>query len=241
MAEDVEIPKLGKAPKKILIPALSLPPPRTSVIGTGKPGTEPGADAGTVADGEFGAVDSSIPGVLGAVSPTNSYGSGDTGNTGDTTSGPGHFKTNGEWTDYVVGKLSQSDTWSYTDIVIAIGNGLAGRPTTTAQQDILRAAIAVGGQPPEGAIVIVPGGNTGITVAPDECPSSVGVIDFRRDRIQRSFRCHRLHRLSIGWRFIVRRNRNHFPGDDFRTFTEHDIHNERCRSQCGRCRRPSVE
>jgi hypothetical protein len=164
MSTDVNIPKVGKLPKSVLI-----------AVGVGAAGfigwkywqasKGTGADAGTVADGEFGAVDSSIPGVLGAVSPTNSYGDG--GNTTDTGgTGPGRFTNNAQWTDYVVGKLSQSDQWSYTDIVVAIGNGIAGKPTTTMQQDILKAAVAIGGQPPEGAIVIVPGGNTGILVAP---------------------------------------------------------------------------
>lgn len=162
---DVEIPKVGKLPKKILIPlAVGL----AGFVGwrywQARNGA--GADAGsTITDGEFGAVDSSIPGVAGAVSPTNSY--GDSGNTGDGgVDDPTRFTNNAQWTDYVVGKLQQSDTWTYTDIVTAIGLGLAGKPTTDAQQAILRAALAIGGQPPSGAIVIVSGGNTPILIAP---------------------------------------------------------------------------
>lgn len=166
MAEDVTIPKIGKLPKKILIPLVV---GLAGFVGwrywQARNGT--GADAqSTITDGEFGAVDSSIPGVAGAVSPTNSY--GDSGNTatGDSGNDPTRFTNNSQWTDYVVGKLQQSDTWTYTDIVTAIGLGLAGRPTTDAQQAILRAALAVGGQPPSGAIVIVSGGNTAILIAP---------------------------------------------------------------------------
>lgn len=162
----VEIPKVGKLPKNVLIPL---------VIGlTGFVGwrywqarkSASDAAASTITDGEFGAVDSSIPGVAGAVSPTNSY--GDSGNpaTGDPGNDPTRFTNNAQWTDYVVGKLQQSDTWTYTDIVTAIGQGLAGKPTTDAQQGILRSALAVGGQPPSGAITIVSGGNTAITIAP---------------------------------------------------------------------------
>jgi hypothetical protein len=184
MADDVTVPALGKAPKKVLIPvAVGAAAFIAWKYWQARNGT--GADAGSsVTDGEFGAVDSAIPGVLGAVSPTNSYGDGGNPNdNGDSGVGPGHFTNNGQWTDYVVGKLSQSDKWSYTDIVTAIGNGLAGRPTTTEQQDIIRAAIAVGGQPPEGAIIIVPGGNTGITIAPTNAhlqsvSTSAAVIAF---------------------------------------------------------------
>jgi hypothetical protein len=177
----VTIPKVGKLPKKVLIPVAV---GAAGYIGwrywKARNGT--GTDASTVTDGEFGAVDSQIPGVIGAVSPTNSYGNGDSGNP-DTSSGPGHFKTNAEWTDYVVGKLTQSEQWSYTDIVVAIGNGLAHRPTTSTQDDIIRAAIAVGGQPPEGAIVIIPGGNVPVIVAPgnvhvQSVTDTVAVIAF---------------------------------------------------------------
>jgi len=166
MAEgDVEIPKVGKLPKKVLIPlAVGLAGFVAWRFWTAR---QDAADATDTTDttGDFGAVDGSIPGVIGAVSPTNSYGT-DTGNTTDNGDDPTRFTNNAQWTDYVVGKLQQSDTWTYSDIVTAIGLGLAGKPTTTAQQDILRAALAVGGQPPSGAIVIVTGGNTAITVAP---------------------------------------------------------------------------
>jgi hypothetical protein len=141
---DVDIPKIGPLPKKVLIPlAVGLAGFVAWRFWQAKKGT--GADAGdsTVTDGDFGAVDSSIPGVVGAVSPTNSY--GDSGNTTDNGDDPTRFTNNAQWTEYVVGKLQQSDTWSYTDIVTAIGLGLAGKPTTTAQQSILRAALAIAG------------------------------------------------------------------------------------------------
>jgi hypothetical protein len=178
MPEDVTIPKVGKLPTKVLIPlAVGL----VGFVGwrywQARKGT--GADAGTtITDGDFGAVDSSIPGVVGAVKPDNGY--GDSGNTGDGgVDDPTRFTNNAQWTDYVVGKLQQSDTWSYSDIVAAIGLGLAGRPTTTAQQTILRAALAIGGQPPSGAIVIVSGGDT----APIVSPSSARLIVSRPDHL----------------------------------------------------------
>lgn len=163
MAEDVDIPKFGKVPKKVLIP-----------VGLGaaayvgwrywqaRGGT--GDDATTVEDGEFGAVDSSIPGVLNPF-PSGSPAVGGTGPDGDTELGPGRFTNNAQWSNYVLDKLSASE-WPYAEIATALGLGLAGKPTNDAQQTILRAAIAVGGQPPQGSITIVSGGNTNLTVAP---------------------------------------------------------------------------
>lgn len=180
---DVTIPKVGSVPKKFLIPvAVGAAAFIAWKFWQAKNGT--GADAGTsIEDGEFGAVDSSVPGVIGAVSPTNQYGSGDSGNTNDGTDDPTRFTNNAQWTEYVTNKLVQSDRWSYADIVTAIGNGLAGKPTTNTQQDILRAAIAVGNQPPQGTIMIVSGGGTDLIVAPQNAhvqsvTSTTAVIAF---------------------------------------------------------------
>lgn len=165
MAEDdITIPKVGKLPKKVVIPlAVGLAGFIAWRFWTARNAVSDGE--GTIADGEFGAVDSSIPDVLGGVKPGNMYGDG--GNQSDTgVDDPTRFTNNAQWTDYVVGKLQQSESWSYTDIVTAIGNGLSGKPTNDAQQAILRAALAVGGNPPSGPITIVGGGNTNVTVAP---------------------------------------------------------------------------
>lgn len=112
-----------------------------------------------------------IPSVAGAVSSDNSYGSGSTSTTSTDDYG---FTgtTNSQWTQYTTTQLSQSDRWSYTDIVEALGNYLAGKPLTTTQQAIAQAAIAIAGYPPVGSHVIVPGGNTTITIA----PSNVKVV-----------------------------------------------------------------
>jgi hypothetical protein len=161
----MEIPKVGPLPKKAVIPLVV---GITAYVGwrfwQSRQASSGDAES-TISDGEFGAIDSSVPGVIGAVSPTNQYGS-DTGSTGTDTGGtdPTRFTNNQQWTEYVTEKLQQSDNWSYTDIVTAIGNGLAGKPTSDAQQAILRAALAVGGNPPAGAITIVSGGNTPLTV-----------------------------------------------------------------------------
>lgn len=105
-----------------------------------------------------------IPGVSGAVSDDGLYGSGSTGTSTDDYGFTG--TTNSQWTQYVSTQLAQSDRWSYTDILDALGTFLAGKPLSTTQQSIVQAAIAVGSYPPVGSHVIVPGGNTSITVAP---------------------------------------------------------------------------
>lgn len=107
-----------------------------------------------------------LPSVAGAVRPDNDYGlpAGDV-----STDGGGGFRgtTNSQWTEYVTGKLTASESWTYTAIVTALGKYVKGRPLSSAEQDIVQAAIAVAGYPPESpSLPVVPGGNTPITVAP---------------------------------------------------------------------------
>lgn len=106
-----------------------------------------------------------IPSVDGAVSPDNSYGSG--GTLPPATSDYGFTgTTNSEWTQYATTQLQQSESWTYTDIVSALGNFISNKPLSTLQQQIVQAAIAIAGYPPEGSHTIIPGGNGTITVAP---------------------------------------------------------------------------
>jgi len=107
-----------------------------------------------------------LPGVSGAVSPDNSYGLGDGSTSTGTDSYGFHGTTNSQWTQYVTTRLTQSAKWEYTEIVAALGNFIANRALTSDQQSIVQAAIAEAGYPPEGSHVIIPGGNTKITVAP---------------------------------------------------------------------------
>lgn len=159
---DLNIPKVGSIPKKVVIPlAIGI----AAFVGWRVWASRSAAANDATAETSDFAADGSVPPVLGAVSPTNSY--GDSGANGsDNGSNVGRFANNAEWTDYVVNKLTQAQTWTYDDIIVAIGNGIAGKPTTPTQQDILRAAIAVGGQPPGGPITIVSGGSTAPMTAP---------------------------------------------------------------------------
>lgn len=173
---DIDIPKVGKLPKKVAVPLVV---GLAAFVGwrfwQARGGGDAGEDASTITDGEFGAIDTATPDTLNPFPGSFTGGGGSPGGNTDTVTGdrdgdgvigPGEFTNNGQWTDYVVGKLSAADNWAYSEIVTALGNGLAGRPTSSVQQDILRAAVAVGGQPPSGSLTIVSGGNTGLTVAP---------------------------------------------------------------------------
>lgn len=126
---------------------------------------DPNADQ-AAADPGFEGDGGVLPSVSGAVKPDNSYGLPDTSSSGTDAYG---FTgtTNAQWTQYASTQLSQaSDSWSYGTIVTALGAFIANKPLTTAQQQIVQAAIAVAGYPPEGSHVIIPGGDTAITVAP---------------------------------------------------------------------------
>lgn len=156
---DVDVPKVGKVNKKVLIPI--------GVAAAGFIGWRYWIARNTVSDPvDPGMEDPGmIPGVIGGVKPDNSYGSGDQGGNPQQTGG---FRgtTNSQWTEYVTERLQQSDRWSYTTIVTALGNYLAGKPLSSEQQDIARAAIGLAGNPPVGNPIVIPGGNTAITVAP---------------------------------------------------------------------------
>jgi chitodextrinase len=165
MASSLTIPAIGPVDKRIVIGVGSVglayvgyqyfksrSAANTATSDTSA--TDPGfVDAGT------------IPAVAGAVPSDNSFGSGsavpasasDFGFTGT---------SNSEWTQYATVQLQQSDTWTYTDIVSALGNFINNKPLSTLQQQIVQAAIAVAGNPPEGNHTIIPGGNGTITIAP---------------------------------------------------------------------------
>jgi hypothetical protein len=167
----MQIPEIGGLKPKVTVPlAIGIAGfvgwrwwQARKAVGTG--------DESTISDGEFGAIDTSIPDTLNPFPGSFGGGGGGGGDSstgdrnGDGTIGPGEFTNNGQWTDYVVDRL-QGDRWTSNDVQLALGLGLAGKPTTDAQQEILRAAIAVGGQPPSGSLTVVSGGNTSITVAP---------------------------------------------------------------------------
>jgi hypothetical protein len=162
LAGDVDLPAVGKVSKKIIIPvavvAVGFVGWRFYMArqgdGTDEATTDPGYDDPGV-----------LPAVSGAVDPDNAYGSGAA--PAPSTDDYGfNGTTNSQWTQYTAGQLAQSDRWSFTDILEALGSYLAGKPLTALQQSIVNSAVAIGGTPPVGTHVVVPGGNTPITIAP---------------------------------------------------------------------------
>lgn len=108
-----------------------------------------------------------LPSVTGAVSDDNSYGSGDSSTAPSVDQYGFTGTTNDQWAQYATQQLlGSSDTWSGSDITVALGAFLLNKSLTTTQQNIVQAALAVAGYPPVGTHTIISGGNVPLTVAP---------------------------------------------------------------------------
>jgi hypothetical protein len=164
---EVQVPKVGALPKRTLIGVgaaaagyvgwriWQAKKANAAAAATDTTGTDPGyQDPGTIpAVAGAGGTVSGIP----YGDPSSVQTVGDYGFTGT---------TNAQWTQYAANQLVQSQSWDYTSIVSALGQYLNHRPLSTDQVQIVQAAIAVAGYPPVGSFSIVPGGDTGLTVAP---------------------------------------------------------------------------
>lgn len=161
MAEDVNVPKVGKVDKKVVVPIVAAAAAFVGYrywkarqdVGTGDAPVDPGYED---MSGGLG------PGVT---RPGNDYGLPDDSGSGSTAGG---FKgtTNSQWSEYVSDRLQQDGRWTYSVIAVALGNYLTAKPTTAEQQQIVQAAIGIAGYPPVSGYGLVSGGNTAITVAP---------------------------------------------------------------------------
>lgn len=166
MSADVNVPKLGQTNKTAVYGVVGAGAAyviyryyrsRKAASDAAAAPTDPGyADPGTLP-----AVDTSGTGY-------GQYGYPASGNTTQPNVASYGFSgtTDDQWSQYAAGQLVQSDTWSYTDIVSALGNYLGGRALTTMQAQIVQAAIAIAGYPPVGTHPIISGGDTGGLVAP---------------------------------------------------------------------------
>lgn len=63
---------------------------------------------------------------------------------------PGTIHTNAEWTAAAVDRLTNTGGWAASAVYASLGDFLARRPLTDGEQQIVRAAIAAAGPPPEG-------------------------------------------------------------------------------------------
>lgn len=161
----IDVPVIGKAPKWAVFgiggiavvyigyrwwQASSQPAYVPEDPGFADDGTIPPLDSGGISSGEGG-----IPPTSGGGQPPTQSDYGFTGTHND------------QWSQYATIQLTQSAQWEYTEIVTALGNYLARRPLTKAQVQIVQAAIAVAGYPPEGTYtVITQGADTPHIVAP---------------------------------------------------------------------------
>lgn len=91
--------------------------------------------------------------------------------------------TNAQWTQYAATQLEQSGTWSYTDIVTALGEFLANRPMSAVHVQITQAAIAVAGYPPSGSHTVIPAppAPPAATVPAAKAPTHVHVTTAGKD------------------------------------------------------------
>lgn len=157
---DLDVPKVGKVNKKIVVPIVVAAAAFVGYrywkarqdVGTGEP------------------VDPGYEDMSGGLGPGQTRPAGDYGLPADpgtgTTAGGFHGTTNSQWTEYVSDRLQQDGRWSYSVIAVALGNFLTAKPTTAEQQQIVQAAIGIAGYPPVSGYGLVSGGNTAITVAP---------------------------------------------------------------------------
>lgn len=169
---DVDVPKVGKVDKKVIIPIVVA---AGGYIGYRYWKARQDAAAAPVDPGYNDMLGGLGPGVA---NPNPNVGLPDT--SAGTTTGGFRGTTNSEWSEYVTDRLQQDGRWSYSVIAVALGNFLSDKPLSSEQQDIARAAIGIAGQPPVGYHTIIPGGNTSITVAPTGVAASPTAPDKAR-------------------------------------------------------------
>lgn len=166
LSGDVTLPGVGPVKKVVVV----------GVVGVGaayvgwryyQARSDAGADT-TPSDANADATDEdTLTGTDDGMGGYSNQSTGDTSTSDDgTVDSSNQITTNAQWTQFAASQLSASDTWSYTDVVTALGNYLGGRPLSSLQQQIVSAAVAVAGSPPSGYFSIIPGGETKITVAP---------------------------------------------------------------------------
>lgn len=152
-------------------------------------------------DGDGFADGGTLPSVSGAVREDNGYGLPDgSGTSSDSYGFSG--TTNSQWTQYAATQLSAaSDKWSYGDVLEALGQYLNNRPLTSVQQQIVQAAIAAAGPPPEGTHPIIPGGDTALSVAPKNLrawdTTTSTQIGFQWDAVPGATQ-YRIYRTDLG-------------------------------------------
>lgn len=158
----VELPAVGSVPKKALVGVLVAGGAFVAWRWYAARGTGGDGEESPVTDGEFGAIDTSVPtGYAAQVSGR----AGESVDSGDdkATSSP---TDNADWSRRITEALSADGKWSISDIATALGNYLTGQPLSTSSQDIVRAGIGLYGREPVGTHAVIPGGDATLSTAP---------------------------------------------------------------------------
>jgi hypothetical protein len=151
----IDIPKVGHVPK---VAVVGVGVAAAGFVGWKWWNARNAVPAGDpTADGSF-----QDPGTLPAVAGAGTVPYGGTGSD----AGTGQITTNSAWTNDALAKLTATGAYDAGKVAEALGNYLGAQPLSTEQQAIVRAAIAVSGNPPVGTFYIVPGGNVGLSAAP---------------------------------------------------------------------------
>ncbi|MGW7281665.1 fibronectin type III domain-containing protein [Streptomyces sp. NPDC054844] len=196
----IDIPGIGPAKKKVVF----------AVAGAGAAfvlwrywQARAAADEGVPgdSDGDGFADGGMLPSVSGAVAPDNGYGRpGDDAGEGPTRDDYGFTgTTNAQWTQYVATQLVGSETWSYTDILTALGKYLSGKPLAATEVEIVQAAIAIAGYPPVGNHPIIPA--TGSPSVSLPAPGNLRAANLSHNYVRLDWNA-----VTGADKYIVRRN-----------------------------------
>src|SRR2546421_176650 len=121
MAENVDVPKVGKVDKKVIVPIVVA---AAAFVGYRYWKARKDAAAAPVDPGYEDLSGGLGPGVT---NPNPNVGLPDSSSSGTTTGG---FRgtTNSEWSEFVTDRLQQDGRWSYSVIAVALGNFLSDKP-----------------------------------------------------------------------------------------------------------------
>lgn len=147
MAEDIDVPKIGKIQKKYVYGAAAV---AAAYVGWRYyQSSQAAASDVTTVTPDVNNPDVSASGVIGDAA------SGNVQYAGTTTSGNG-ILTNADWTADAVNKLTATGGWDAASVYSALGDYLAAKPLSDTEQSIVRAAIAASGNPPVGTFNVIP-------------------------------------------------------------------------------------
>lgn len=166
MAENIDIPKVGKVQKKYVFGAIGVV---AAYVGWRYyQANQASSSSITTVTPDVNNSDVSASGVIGGEA------SGNVQYAGTVTNGTGNtILTNAQWTEDAVQKLTGTGGWDSASVYSALGDYLTAKPLTQTEQSIVRAAIAASGKPPVGTFDIIE--STGDIVLP--APTGIHLLE----------------------------------------------------------------